>query len=99
MLIGRVAGATHVLGAPRNWDEDRAGKCNPLVVRKDMSEAGPVMTSAWFPTADELDRLIAGAPIHLTIFGEAHPPVALSIGDPPVDPSQMPLPIPHRNSA
>ena len=41
------------------------------------------MTSAWFPTAEEIARLIEGAPIYLTIIGATHPPVSMSVGDAP----------------
>lgn len=39
-------------------------------------------TSAWRPTREELKQLLAGAPIFLTIIGQAHPAVCLHVGDP-----------------
>ena len=42
-----------------------------------------VMSSAWEPTPDELQRLNAGATIYLHIMGTQHPPVALEVGEIP----------------
>jgi hypothetical protein len=41
------------------------------------------MTSAWFPTEEEIARLRAGAPVYLTVIGESHPPVAMAVGPAP----------------
>ncbi len=41
------------------------------------------MTSAWFPTAEEIERISDGAPIYLTIVGAGHPPVAMSVAPRP----------------
>lgn len=38
------------------------------------------MQSAWFPTPKELEALLNGAPIILTVLGTAHPPVRLEVG-------------------
>ena len=43
----------------------------------------PCMASAWQPTAEELALLNAGEPIILRVYGTAHPPVMLSVGDGP----------------
>jgi hypothetical protein len=91
MIPGRIYGATHTL----DWD----CRLGPVTVRleRDSSEPeggitamlvehtsdGLQMTSAWFPNADELARLAAGAPVHLTVVGAAHPPVAVRVGVPP----------------
>jgi hypothetical protein len=83
MLAGRIDGATRNLGAPRDWDEQRQGRCGSLAVRHEETTAGPAMTSAWFPTEEEIARLRAGAPVYLTVIGESHPPVAMAVGPAP----------------
>lgn len=73
MQPGRIEKATRVLAAPRDWNQERDGKCG-----------GHGMTSAWLPTAEELRRLAAGAAVHLTIVSNGgHPPVVLAVGEAP----------------
>jgi hypothetical protein len=81
MHPGRIAGATHKLSAPENWDKQKSGPCQAIHVRAVMTAAGAVMTSAWFPTPEEIQRLLRGAPIYLTIAGTQHPPVQLLVGE------------------
>ena len=83
MHSGRITGATRHLGAPEGWDKGRQGACGSLAVRDDDTSAGHGMTSAWFPTPAEIDRIARGAPIYLTIIGNDHPPVAMSVGATP----------------
>lgn len=83
MLSGRIEGATRGLGAPSDWDAAKQGDCHTLSVRDVMTQAGPAMTSAWFPTPDEIARIEAGAPIYLTVFGSGHPPVGMTVGPVP----------------
>jgi hypothetical protein len=85
MLVGRIDGANIVLGAPRDWDKAKHGHCGGLPVRAELTTAGRGMTSAWFPNADEIVRIQHGAPVYLTVIGEVHPPVAMSVGPVPVD--------------
>lgn len=75
MISARIANATRRLGAPTGWDEARDGVCVGLDVLID----GNAFTSCWEPTADELERLNAGAKIYLTVVG-GQPPVALQVG-------------------
>jgi hypothetical protein len=83
MQAGRIDNATRVLFAPSDWDKEKHGTCGSLAVRDEKTTAGMVMTSAWFPTEREIDRIRAGAPIYLSIIGEVHPPVSMSVGPPP----------------
>ncbi len=81
MQIGRIEGATRVIG-------QRQGYLGlPLRDEKiDCAVNGPdtpAMVTAWIPTPEELAALNAGAAIHLRILGTAHPPVMLSVGQPP----------------
>ncbi len=80
MISGRIAGETRNLGAPRGWNVEERGHCGSLAIRDEPTTAGPGMTSAWYPTAEEIARIAAGAPIYLTIIGQVHPPVAMSVG-------------------
>jgi hypothetical protein len=85
MHIGRIVGATRDLGAPKGWDPQIQGQCLTLPVRDEMDLAGPRMSSAWLPTPEELAAIAAGAPIHLTVYDMGHPPVMLTVGEPPAD--------------
>jgi hypothetical protein len=78
MHPGRVSNATHVLGKPKDWKVEEPGHCS-LAVREEKTTAGPGMTSAWFPTPEEIERIRNGAPIYLTVVGEVHPPVSMSV--------------------
>lgn len=82
MHIGRIAGATRVLGAPRDWDVERDGVCIGLPIRDELVDDSPQMTSAWLPTEEEIARIVAGAPVYLHVPGTFHPPVMISVGEP-----------------
>lgn len=73
MLINRIAGATRVLGQSQGF--------LGLPVRDELlSDGSPAMITAWEPTPDEIARIVAGAPIYLTVIGYAHPPVKVEVG-------------------
>lgn len=83
MHAGRIQGATRTLGAPPDWDERRDGHCGGLPVRDEMFAPDlPAMTSAWFPTPEEIDAMQRGAPIYLRVIGRTHPPVSVFVGLP-----------------
>ena len=75
----RIMNATRTLGAPPGWDEERNGPCVGLPIRDEEWNGTPVMTSAWEPTAEEIQALQGGAKIELTVIGTGHPPVSLSV--------------------
>ena len=84
MQIGSIEGATTTLGAPRDWDEERDGKCMDLPIRQEVINGSlPALTSAWLPTPEELAKLNAGAPVLLRIIAMSHPPVMLDVGEVP----------------
>ncbi|MDB5990056.1 MAG: hypothetical protein JWQ10_1459 [Herbaspirillum sp.] len=66
-----------VLGAPTGWDEQRDGKCIGLPVHLDPAQG--VMYSFWQPTEVDIANILAGVPIRLSVFGRAHPPVAIAV--------------------
>lgn len=80
MIAARIAGATHNLGAPPDWDREKHGHCRALPVRVE----GDVYHSAWEPTPAELAALIAGGYVVLTVVG-GQPPVALNVEMPAED--------------
>jgi hypothetical protein len=82
MLIGHIQNATRVLGAPKNWDQEKL-PCGALPILDVETPAGPQMVSAWEPTPDEVAKIVAGAPVYLSVIGVAHPPVAVFVGEPP----------------
>lgn len=83
MQAARIEGATRVLAPPDDWDAARDGPCARLYVRDQALGQAHAMASAWFPTAEEVIRLVKGAPVHLVLVGCEHPPVRISVGEPP----------------
>lgn len=81
MQIGRIEGATRVLGKSQGYLglplRDETINCTVG------GEGTPAMVTAWFPTPDELERLNRGAPVHLRVLGTAHPPVMVEVGQEP----------------
>lgn len=75
MIIGRIEGATRVLGPPSDNPEVR-----PLAIRDEVLPDGSnVIVSAWEPDADELRRLNEGKPVYLYIFGVTMPPAFVGV--------------------
>lgn len=72
MILRRIAGATHNLGAPKDWNPEVDGTCGVLPVRM----VDGVCLSAWEPTPDELVMLNAGGSVILQVVG-GQPPVML----------------------
>lgn len=78
MISGRIEGATRTLGKSQGY--------LGLSIRDELQNTTtdgpetPTMVSAWFPTPDELSRLVEGAPLYLHVVGRAHPPVSLTVG-------------------
>lgn len=79
MDILEFEGQTRVLGAPRNWDQQRI-ECGGLPIIDYEISGVPCMSSFWKPTEEELAQLNAGAHIKLTIIGQSHPPVCVEVG-------------------
>ena len=75
MILGRVAGFTH--------------KSDKLTARLNMTPHGPVFTSAWFATPKEAERIAAGAPIYLHLYG-CHPATGMTVGEIPRDEDEKP---------
>ncbi len=80
MQIGRVENATRVVGKTQGYlglpIRDEVQNCS-------VGGRVPLMVTAWYPTMEELQALIDGAPIHLNLQGTQHPPVNISVGETP----------------
>jgi hypothetical protein len=81
MQIGRITGATRVIGKSQGYMglplRDEPHNCSVN------GPSTPSMVTAWHPTPKELEALNAGAPVHVRILGTAHPPIMVTVGDVP----------------
>jgi hypothetical protein len=78
----KLTDATRSMGKPSDWD-DSLGECQSLDIHDTVDEKdNPIMISAWALEEGELEKLAAGAPLFLRIYGTGHPVVALYAGDP-----------------
>ena len=81
MQIGRITGATRVLGKCQGY---LGLPVRDETINDTVNGSGtPCMVTAWLPTPDELERINAGAPVHVRILGTAHPPIMVEVGDTP----------------
>ncbi len=81
MIIGRIAGATRVFGQRQGYLglplRDEPIQCNVA------GDTVPSMLTAWEPTPHEIELINRGAPVLLRLLGEQHPPVSITVGEPP----------------
>jgi hypothetical protein len=81
MDIGSIEGATRICGKSQGFlglpVRDGVRVCSVV------GGQVPVMTTAWFPNADELAALNAGAAIHVQIDGTVPSPMMLAVGPVP----------------
>jgi hypothetical protein len=76
----RPRNATEKFVAPQGR-EDMVGA---LHVAHETHDGMAFMVSKWEPTPDEIQRLLAGAPVILGLTVRVHPVVFLSVGEAPV---------------
>lgn len=78
MMVGRIEGATRVLGKSQGYlglpVRDTEITCAVS------GEGTPCLTTAWHPTPDELAALNAGAAVHVRLIGISHPPIMVEVG-------------------
>lgn len=67
-------GQTHVLEAPAGHDHEKL-EVYGLPVRQSVTAQGVIVQSVWKPTPEELEQLIAGGAVVVSVFG----------GQPPMD--------------
>lgn len=72
MIINAIEGCTRRIGKDQGY--------LALPLRDEVIDGVPQMTSSWQPTPSELQALMAGAPIYVTLLGVAHPPILVHIG-------------------
>ena len=83
MIIGRIEGATRVLGKSQGY---LGLPLRDVVINSTVGgPETPAMETAWVPTPDEIARINAGAPVILRVLGTAHPPVMVDVGEPPAE--------------
>lgn len=96
MEIGRIQGATRVLGKSQGYyglpirDEAKNLGDLPHMLHTLQNDSvtgpdTPTMVTAWIPSPDELAALAAGAPLYVSLVGIAHPPISVTIGEKPRD--------------
>lgn len=78
MTPAKISGANVNFGAPENWNEKLHGACATLPVRVADLEGSKVCQSDWCPSRDELDAMISGHAVILTVWGH-QPVVSLSV--------------------
>ena len=75
MIINAIEGATRRIGKSQGY--------LGLPLRDEVVDGVPQMVTSWQPTPAEAAKLASGAPIYLTVLGNAHPPVMLNVGEVP----------------
>jgi hypothetical protein len=75
MLINAIEGATRRIGKSQGY--------LGLPLKDHTIDGSPAMTTSWQPTPAEIEAIVAGAPIHVTLLGSAHPPIMLAMGKVP----------------
>jgi hypothetical protein len=83
MHIGRIEGATRVLGKSQGFI-GLPVRDETMICRVSGCEQ-PVMVTAWFPTPEEIEAIVAGAPVHVHIYGLMHPPIMVDVGAAPCE--------------
>ncbi len=79
MEIIKLPGMNRELAPPGGWDVEKHGECLPLPVFAEVRNGGMMLTSAWKPSAEELEALNRGCAVALTIFGTMHPPIVVGV--------------------
>lgn len=77
MLINAIEGATRRIGKAQGY---LGLPVRDFLFPEGMSEGTPAMKTSWQPTPQEINAIVQGAPIYLTLLGTAHPPVLLEVG-------------------
>ena len=73
-----IEGKTHNFSKPKNWDDERDGRCGTLPVRVEEVGLYNYHYSTWKPDAEELALLNAGGAVELCCVGQ-QPPVSVGV--------------------
>lgn len=65
------------LGKPEGMTD---AECTPLPAHRSLQPR--CFVSCWRPTVEDLERLVRGAPIWVYVYGDGHPPLAVTTEDP-----------------
>ena len=87
MIVAHVEGATRIIGKAQGFIG--------LPIRDEIVDERtigphPTMVTAWTPTPEELEALMAGANVHVRLFGQHHPPIIVFVGAEPGNPVNVP---------
>ena len=81
MQIGRITGCTRVLGKSQGY---LGLPVRDITLDDTVNGPGtPAMQTAWLPTPEQVQAIVAGAPVILTVLDRMHPPVHVSVGEVP----------------
>ena len=72
MLIARIEGANRVCGKSQGF--------LGLPVRDEIVDGVNIMHTAWEPTPEEIDAIIKGAKIIVSVIGNNPQPIMLGVG-------------------
>ena len=76
MIIRMISGCTRVCGKAQGF---LGLPIRDALVNDRVLGQVPAMQSAWEPTPDELDMLVAGGSVVITILGQTPPPMMVSV--------------------
>lgn len=83
MKPGKIDGATDTLVPPPEFNTKVMHRPHALPLKQTKDIGGHhIMLSIWHPETAEIERMVAGAPVQLTVYGAGprrHPPVMLSV--------------------
>ena len=72
MIIARIEGATRVCGKSQGF--------LGLPVRDEVVDGHNIMHTAWEPTPDEIEAIVKGAKIIVSVIGNNPQPIMLGVG-------------------
>lgn len=81
MIIARIENATRIVGKSQGY---LGLPIRDELIHETVNGPGtPSMVTAWEPTPEELERLQAGACVHVRILGNVPPPMMVEVGPVP----------------
>jgi hypothetical protein len=72
MRNNTIVGTTRRIGKSQGY--------KGLCIRDEITDLGPSMTTSWQPSPEDIDKIVAGHPIYVTILGTGHPPIMITVG-------------------